>query len=88
MAKTNFNFKLKKFGFDWNVEVTRKGSYRGSGNAYYEFVFTNPDYTITDQMLADHNDFYFTAKTVRAEADEYLNNYYMEREEELREAYA
>ena len=69
MAKPDFNFKLKKFGFDWNVEVTRKGSYRGSGNAYYEFVFTNPDYTITDQMLADHNDVFLTAKTVKAEAD-------------------
>ena len=84
MAKPDFKFKLK----NWDVEVTRRGSYRGSGNAYYEFVFTNHDYTITDQILVDHNDFYFTAKTVKAEADEYLNNYYIEKDEELREAYA
>ena len=66
MAKPDFKFKLK----NWDVEVTRRGSYRGSGNAYYEFVFTNHDYTITDQILVDHNDFYFTAKTVKAEADD------------------
>ena len=77
MAKPDFKFKLKKFGFDWDVEVTRKGSYRRSGNAYYEFVFTNPDYTVTDQMLADHNDVYWTEKTAKAEAHDHLNDHYI-----------
>ena len=95
MAKPDFKFTLKKFGaaFAWDVEVTRKPTYVESEKTYYEFVFNNRSHKIfglTDHLLVTHQNRLPSLpqefNNVKDVANQYLNNFYMEKEEESKTA--
>lgn len=90
MAKPDFSFQIKKIGAAsaWDVEVTRKPTYVHSGETYYEFVFHNfkshKIVGLTDHLLVTHPNSPQESDNVRAVANQYLNNFYKEREEEFK----